>query len=164
MITFICDGCRSQLQISNESAGKLGCCPYCHVNTRVPGNPKRTSKLTILARIGCLPFAVVLFWAGMFLYRRCRCGPRPGTRRRNCICCYHTFFMGGYEFFYISFWTKRIPFMEKGRGRSIFDTLDPPLNTDPPEVRFKNYFVRRHGRTGKRVLGHYQPRLFLLIR
>ena len=66
MIDFTCDGCHASLQIGDEWAGKLGHCPHCGVNSRVPGNRKRTSKAVICARIGCLPIVVVTFWGLMF--------------------------------------------------------------------------------------------------
>ena len=51
MIDFICDGCHAALRIGDDSAGKLAQCPHCGTNNRVPGHQKRTSKLTIIARI-----------------------------------------------------------------------------------------------------------------
>ena len=62
MITFTCDGCQRTLRIGNEFAGQLGHCPFCHTNSRVPGYPKRTSKLVIIARISIYPLAVLGFW------------------------------------------------------------------------------------------------------
>ena len=55
MINSTCDGCHRTLRIGNEFAGQLGHCPYCRTNSRVPGYPKRTSKLVIIARISIYP-------------------------------------------------------------------------------------------------------------
>ena len=74
MIAFVCDGCHSNLQIGNEWVEKLGRCPHCGTNTRVPGNPKRTAKLTILARMVVFPFVLAAFWGLMFCIADVRSG------------------------------------------------------------------------------------------
>ena len=59
MIHLTCDGCHSSLQIGDLWAGKLGRCPYCGTNSRVPGYPKRTPKWKILLRTSSVPLLVL---------------------------------------------------------------------------------------------------------
>jgi hypothetical protein len=70
MIFFSCSGCGRNLQIADKKAGLLAGCPFCGTNTRVPGTPKRTSKLAILTRISAFPLAVVGFWASLLSLER----------------------------------------------------------------------------------------------
>jgi fatty acid desaturase len=115
MIGFVCCGCGAELQIGDEWRGKLGRCPHCRATTRLPGNPKRTSKLTILARFFAWPVVVLSFW---------------------------TFFLGWPVFlggmiavaiglFGCWAFTNLVMF---------FDCLDSPLNNDPPSVRFQEMY------------------------
>ena len=66
MIDFVCDGCHTQLKIDDDSAGKLGRCPHCGTNTRVPAYPRRTPKWKMTFRMAIVPFLVVAFWGLMF--------------------------------------------------------------------------------------------------
>jgi hypothetical protein len=66
MIDFVCDGCHTQLQIGDGLAGKLGRCPTCGTNTRVPGHPRRTPKWKMIFLMAIIPFLVVAFWGLMF--------------------------------------------------------------------------------------------------
>jgi hypothetical protein len=133
MISFVCDHCHAELQIGQEWAGKLGHCPHYGTDSRVPGYPKRTSKLTILARIAILPLlaagsvAALLGWevflggviavAGALFF--CWAFTNIGTY----LCSPR----------YYRMW-------KAGGGDPWFDTLDPPLNNDPPEVRYQEMY------------------------
>jgi hypothetical protein len=104
---------------------------------------KRTSKLTIIFRIGIIPFLVVSFWGLMF----CIADPETG------FC----FVLGGvgailgaigwcwgftnvctflYSPRYYRLW-------KKGGGDPFFDTLDFPLNTDPDSVRYQELYQEK---------------------
>lgn len=143
MINFVCDGCHAALHIGDESAGKLGSCPYCHVNTRVPGNPKRTSKLVILFRIGCIPFAVVLFWALMFSTVDVDAGLALVSGGVIAFAVIILFLWGFTYLFTFLSGPREYLLWKKGGGDPWFDTLDPPLNNDPPSVRFQELFQER---------------------
>ena len=133
MISFICVGCGTNLEIGDKWAGKLGHCPHCGTDSPVPGNPRRTSKLTILIRFVALPLAVVAFWA-------CFLG--------------WAFFIGGaitvafFVFFpwvvtnlgTFLFYPRYYRLWKAGGGDPWFDTLDSPLNTDPPYVRYQELY------------------------
>ena len=66
MIDFVCDGCHTQLQIGDDSAGKLGHCPHCGTNTRVPAYPRRTPKRNDDFPNGNHSFPGSAFWGLMF--------------------------------------------------------------------------------------------------
>ena len=136
MIPFVCSGCGAQLQIGEQWAGGLGHCPHCGSNSRVPGNPKRTSKLVILARIVAIPVAGVAFYA-----------PFMGW----------SFFLGGvlavglgllFLWAFTNLWTflsgpREYRLWKAGGGDPWFDTLDPPLNMDPPSVRYRELYFEK---------------------
>ena len=133
MINFVCSDCGAQLQIGDKSAGLLGYCPHCGTNTRVPGHPKRTSKLLITARFFFLPLlatgAVALllglpvFIGGLaalsIMWAFCWAFTNIGT-----FLCSPT---------YYRIW-------KSGGGDPFFDTLPDMFNPDPPETRFAELF------------------------
>ena len=142
MIDFTCDGCGAALKIGDEWAGKLGHCPHCGTDT--PVSPRRTSKLTIIARMGCFPFMATLSWAIVF----------------GCLGGSWTFWPimeGGLSaIFGIIFilWLivnlgtflydpKNYLVWKRGGGDPFFDTLHWPFNTDPPEVRYRELYLER---------------------
>jgi DNA-directed RNA polymerase subunit RPC12/RpoP len=140
MITFVCDGCGAELQIGDQWAGKLGRCPHCGTNSRVPGNPKRTSKLVILARIVALPFAVLAFWA-FFL-----------SLGSGWMAVY--FVLGGVgavvgALFFLWAVTNIGTYLcspyyyklwKKNGGDPFWDSLNSPINNDPPETKYQELF------------------------
>jgi hypothetical protein len=140
MINFVCCGCGAALQIGDQWTGKLGGCPHCGTNTRVPGYPKRTSKLTILARIGCLPFAVVLFWALMFSTVDVDAGLDLVLGGVIAFAVIILFLWGFTNLFTFLMAPREYRIWKRGGGDPWFDSLDPPLNTDPPEVRYQELF------------------------
>ena len=140
MIDFTCCGCGAALHIGDDSAGLLGRCPYCGTNTRVPGNPKRTSKLTILARIGCLPFAAVLFWALMFCIVDVEAGLDLMLGGVIAFAVIILFLWGFTNLFTFLMAPREYRIWKRGGGDPWFDTLDPPLNNDPPYVRYQELF------------------------
>ena len=153
MIDFICCGCGAALNIGDNSAGLLGRCPHCGTNTRLAGYPKRTSKLLILFRIGCIPFAIVCFWALMLSIA-------------DADLAFH-FILGAVIAFIVMMlflWglTNLLTFLsgpreyllwKRGGGDPFFDTLDSPLNNDPPEVRFQELFREKARLECERTLG-----------
>ena len=133
MINFICCSCGAALNISDEQAGKLGGCPYCGVNTRVPGNPRRTGKLTILGRIVAIPIVVLLFWT-MFLGLPILIGGLIA------LAIALLFLWGVTNLFTFIMCPREYRIWKKGGGDPWFDTLDPPLNNDPPSVRYQELY------------------------
>ena len=158
MIQFLCDHCHSPLQIGDDSAGKLDRCPFCGTNSRVPGNPKRTSKLTIIARMVALPLAVLLFWVPFLAIGGIALPFVIGGLTA----------VGGGIFFCWAFtnlvmlvWCPREYLLwKRGGGDPFFESLNWPLNTDPLEVRYQELF-REKARQGleqaNRQYGIRQP-------
>ena len=157
MIDFVCDGCYTQLQIGDNWAGKLGRCPACGTNTRVPGHPRRTPKLKMIFRMAIIPFLVVSFWGLMF----CIADPERGF-----------YFMvggaaailGGIGFCWV--FTNIGTFLshptyyqlwKKGGGDPFFDTLDPPFNNDPPSTRYQELYREKATQECEEVFGIYPP-------
>jgi hypothetical protein len=107
---------------------------------RVPNGPKRTPKRTIIFRMGIIPFAVVAFWGLMFCIADLEIG--------------FYFVLGGVGaiVFAIGFlwaFTNICTFLysptyyrlwKKGGGDPFFDSLDSPLNNDPPSVRYQELY------------------------
>jgi len=140
MINFICSGCGAVLHISDEQAGKLGRCPHCGTDTRVPGYPKRTSKLLILFRIGCLPFSVVLFWALMFSTVDVDAGLDLALGGVIAFVVIILFLWGFTNLFTFLSGPREYLLWKRGGGDPWFDSLDPPLNNDLPEVRYQELY------------------------
>jgi len=157
MIQFVCDGCGQQLKIGDEWSGKLGHCPYCGTNSRVPGYPRRTPKWKILARLLAAPFIVglgyfLLFsivdvWAGVY------------------------FLMGGMIWCVVMLgfcWVvtnvgtflscpREYRLWKKGGGDPWFDTLDPPFNNDPPSVRYFELYREKERMENEAIFGPPPP-------
>ena len=140
MIKFVCDGCHTQLQIDDNSAGNLGHCPHCGTNTRVPADPRRTTKRMMIFRMAFIPFLVVSFWGLMF------CIADPGLGFCFCVGGAAAI-LGGIGFC----WTvtnigtflshpRYYRLWKKGGGDPFFDTLDPPFNNDPPSTRYQELY------------------------
>ena len=140
MINFICDGCHRTLQIGNEWAGKLGHCPYCRTNSRVPGYPKRTSKLVIIARIPIYPLTVLGFWsfflslAGMDVVIPFLLGGL-GALAGSIFFCWAVTNLGVLLAYPHEYWIWR-----RGGGDPFFDSLPPLLNNDPSETRYQELY------------------------
>ena len=157
MIDFVCDGCHTQLQIGDDWAGKLGHCPHCGTNTRVPGYPRRTAKRTMIFRMAIIPFLVVAFWGLMF------CIADPGLA--------FSFVLGGVIAVLLGIgfcWTvtnigtflshpRYYRLWKKGGGDPFFDTLDPPFNNDPPSTRYQELYREKARQECEDVLGIYPP-------
>ena len=157
MIDFVCDGCHTQLQIGDNWAGKLGHCPHCGTNTRVPGGPKRTPKRKMIFRMAIIPFLVVAFWGLMF----CIADPEMG------FC----FMVGGaaavlggigfcWAFTNIGTFLSHPRYYrlwKKGGGDPFFDTLDPPFNNDPPSTRYQELYREKARQECEEMFGIYSP-------
>lgn len=138
MINFNCSGCGANLNIGDEWAGKLGQCPHCGVNSRVPGYPKRTPRTVIISRFAAIPLiaaggvALLLGWP-VFL------GGLIGIS-------FFIFFAWAFTNVVTWVWCKAdgssryLRLWKAGGGDPFFDTLDSPLNNDPPSVRFQELY------------------------
>lgn len=150
-IGFVCSGCGAQLNIGREWAGKLGNCPYCGVNspvpvtnTPVPAGPRRSSKLGILARLVAWPVIGLTGWIILFFFLGMGDWILP-------------FIVGGFGsvfgilFIYwalmqIIMWIwcpREMKLWKSGGGDPFFDTLPPPFNNDPDEVKYQELFRER---------------------
>jgi len=140
MIDFICVSCRTQLQIGDEWAGKLGHCPHCGMNSPVPGNAQRTPKWKITFRMVVIPFVIVAFWGlmlsiaapvlGLFLVLGGVVAVGGGL-----LFCWGFTNIGTFLWHprYYRLWTK-------GGGDPFFDTLDRPFNNDPDSTRYQEMY------------------------
>ncbi len=138
MINFTCLGCGAALQIDKKWAGRLGHCPHCGVNSPVPGNPRRSSKIGILARMCAVPFAVVAFWA--FFYGQVADPTWFILGGVGAVVLALLYCWGGTHLFAMIFEREAYKVWKRGGGDPWFDTLDPPFNNDPPEVRYQEIF------------------------
>jgi hypothetical protein len=135
MVNFICCGCGAELQIGDEWAGKLGRCPHCSANSRIPGSPKRTSKLDILARFFAWPVTVLGFWT-IFLGWPIFLGGIVAV----------SVGLFGWAFTNVVTWlwcmmdgtSHHLKIWKRGEGDPFWDTF--PFNPDPPSVRFKELY------------------------
>ena len=160
MIDFVCDGCRAQLQIGDGWAGGLGRCPHCGTNTRVPGNPKRTSKLTILARMVAFPFVLVAFWGLMFCIVDVSKGFALVMGGVIAVALALFFCWGFTNLCTFVFCRREYRLIKNGGGDPFYDSLDPPFNTDPPFVRYQELFrerARQECEQVDRMLGRCPP-------
>ena len=143
MLFFKCVGCGTPLQVGSEWAGKPVNCPYCQAVSLVPypqlqqaNYPKRTSKLKILARFCVYPFAVTAFWA-FFLGTPIIIG---GLAAIAGIVLY---LWGGTNLLMWISSPGSMKLWKSGGGDPWFDTLPPPFNTDPDEVRYQELYRER---------------------
>ena len=153
MINFICCGCGAALNIGDQWAGKLGRCPHCGANTRLPGYPKRTSKLLILFRIGFIPFAIVFFWALMFSIVDTDISWHLIKGAVIAFVVMMLFLWVFTNLFTFLLGPREYLLWKKGGGDPFFDILDPPLNTDPPEVRYQELFREKARREWEASFG-----------
>ena len=141
MIHFICDGCHSELQIGDQWAGQLGRCPHCGTNTRVPGYPRRTPKWKILLRIAAVPLGVIAFWTYILSL-----GGDSEVVRWTLIGGLGTLalLLGFLWFFTNAMTALTMPrtwlLIKRGGGDPWFDSLPPPINDDPPSVRYQELY------------------------
>ena len=133
MIGFVCCGCGANLEIGDEWSGRLGRCPHCRATTRLPGNPRRTSKLTILARFFAYPVAMLSFWTFFLGW--------PIFLGGIVAVAIGLFGCWGFTNLVLFIWHPReTRLWWRGGGDPWFDTLDSPLNNDPPSVRFQEMY------------------------
>ena len=144
MIFFKCVGCGAALQTGDEWAGKTARCPYCQAISPVPcpqlqpaNYPKRTSRVKILARVCAYPIIVIVSWAYLFdswfVFG-------VGLAVLAGIIFY--FWVGTNLLMRISSpgYTK---LWKAGGGDPWFDSLPPPFNMDPDEVRYQELYRER---------------------
>jgi hypothetical protein len=151
MVFFKCVGCGARLQIGDEWASKLGNCCYCGVNSPVPGmnmpvpnHPKRSSRVGIIARMVAWPVTVLGFWASMFVIGGVGGMAIPFLAGGIGGLAGNLFVM--WAFMNAIMWImnpKEMRLWKQGGGDPFFDTVDPPFNCDPPEVRFQELYRER---------------------
>lgn len=140
MINFICSACGAALHIGDEWAGKLGRCPHCGANTRLPGNPRRTSKLVILFRIGCIPLAIVVFWGMMLSIADAELGWKFILYGVVAFAVVMLFLWVVTNLFTFLTCPREYRLWKKGGGDPFFDTVSSPLNNDAPSVRYQELY------------------------
>ena len=106
--------------------------------------PRRTSKLKILFRLSIVPVAVALFW----IYMLSLSGDSEVIRGA---------WIGGFgtlaaALFFLWGFTNAMTLLtmpkvwlliKRGGGDPWFDSLPPPINDDPPEVRYQELFEEK---------------------
>lgn len=141
MINFNCGGCGCLLQISDEFSGQLGGCPHCGTNSRVPGNPRRTAKTTIVFRLIILP---VLFFSAFGLLACV-----TGQVHFGLIIIGSTIVGGLGTVFFLWAVMNIIAFLinpkyyfmwKNGGGDPFFDTTGPIINNDPDSTRYQEFY------------------------
>ena len=103
--------------------------------------PRRTSKLTILWRLSIIPVGITLFWAFMLSL-----GGNGEIVRWTLIGGFGTtavifLFLWGFVNFMTALTMPKIWWLiKRGGGDPWFDSLPPPFNDDPPEVRYQELY------------------------
>lgn len=107
----------------------------------IPGYPRRTPKWKILLRISAIPLAVAVFW----IYMLSLSGDSEVIQGA---------LIGGFGTLalllgFLWLFTNIMTFVtmpkiwwliKKGGGDPWYDSLPPPFNNDPPEVRYQELF------------------------
>ena len=133
------------LQIGEDSAGKLCRCPYCGTNstgsrqseTNVQADNHRPNGRFATCRVGFLGL-VPCDWGNSLAVRA---GRTDRTRRCD------IFHVGVHERSYVFLVSTRISNLEKRRWRPVLRYLAADrLTADPPSTRFENSFKKRLGR------------------
>lgn len=150
MIHFVCVGCHKELQIGDEWAGKLGHCPYCGINSPVPGNspvpdyPKRTPRSLIIARFIAWPVAVLTFWVVMFNltgiggWTWAFLAGGLGALAGILFLCW-----AGTNIIMWIWCPREMKIWKAGNGDPFFDTLPPPFNNDADSTRYQELYRER---------------------
>ena len=111
---------------------------------RVPGGPKRTSKLTIIFRMAIIPLLVTAFWGLMLSIADMSLGSLPGSRRFGQHLFSASDFSGHSRTSSRSFFALGSTNFGRPVGAiRFFDTLDSPLNNDPPSVRYQELYQEK---------------------
>ena len=107
----------------------------------IPGYPKRTSKLKILWRISFVPLGAIAFWTYMLSL-----GGDGEVVRWALIGGFGTlaallgFLWGFVNVMTIVTMPRTWWLIKRGGGDPWFDSLPPPFNDDPPEVRYQELY------------------------
>ena len=157
MISFLCPHCHQSLQIADQFSGQAARCCSCGTIIQVPGFPKRTAKPVIIGRISFLPLLALAFFAFFLAHV-------PGLvvpfvlGGIGCLA-FMIFFQWGVTNFGTWLTSPReYKIWKSGGGDPYFDTVDPPLNNDPPEVRYQELF-REKRRQELNRFGVQQPQV-----
>lgn len=148
MITFVCSGCGQQLNIGDEWAGLLGHCPACDTNSRVPGNPKRTSKLTIILRMLLLPMIIMGGFASVFCIISLASGLFVILAALAGCLGVIAFMWGGMNAIAYIINPKYYRLWKKGGGDPFFDTAPPIINNDPDSTRYQEMYREQQKQDG----------------
>jgi hypothetical protein len=135
MITVACGGCGTSLNIDSPLIGNDVHCPYCSGTIHLP---KRTPKTAIVARffawpVICLSIPALLLGWPIFL------GGIIAVSLGLLFCWAFTN-IGGAIWCRMNGTSHYLKIWKVGGGDPFFDTLDSPLNNDPPSVRFQELY------------------------
>jgi len=104
------------------------------------GGLKRTPKLTIVARMVIIPFAVVGFWGLMLSIAAPVLGLCLVLGGVGAVLFGLGFCWGFTNLLTFLYSPRCYRLWKKGGGDPFFDTLDQPFNTDPDAVRYQELY------------------------
>ena len=123
------------MNIDSQLIGNAVRCPYCSGTIHLM---KRTPKTAIIARFMTWPTLVVSFWA-LFLGWPLFLGGIIAAAGGLFFCWAFTN-IGGAIWCRLNGTSHYLKMWKQGGGDPFFDTLDSPLNSDDPEVRFQELY------------------------
>lgn len=135
MITVTCGNCGVSLNVDSQLIGNAVRCPYCQGTIQLM---KRTSRTAIIARffawpVICLVIPSVLLGWPVFLGGFVTVG-------LGLLFCWAFTNVGGAIWCKMNGTSHYLKMWKAGGGDPFFDTLDSPLNNDPPSVRFQELY------------------------
>ncbi|MCE5302616.1 MAG: hypothetical protein LLF97_05840 [Planctomycetaceae bacterium] len=135
MINVICGSCGTSLNIDSQLIGNAVRCPSCSGTIHLM---KRTPKPTIIARfltwpVICLAIPTILLGLPVFLGGIVAVG-------LFLFAAWAITNIGGAIWCKLDGTSHYLKMWKAGGGDPFFDTLDSPLNNDPPSVRFQELY------------------------
>jgi hypothetical protein len=103
-------------------------------------NSKRTSKLTIIARMAIIPFLVTAFWGLMLSIADTSLGFYLVLGGLVALVLGIGFLWAFTNFFTFLLCPKEYRIWKAGGGDPFFDSLDSPINNDPPSVKLQELY------------------------
>jgi hypothetical protein len=104
----------------------------------IPSYPRRTPKWKILLRLCIIPFLVVCFWT--FFFSLVGLGTTIFLAGIGTIAAAILFLWGFVNLMTILTMPKVWWLIKRSGGDPWFDSLPPPFNDDPPEVRYQELY------------------------